>query len=256
MISIDDVFKQSGFEFALSMDCEGTNYDKNIDGNVVQLERFLAKASENGIATILFVTPTFAEALRRHGLAQRLPREYRVVYGLHIHPDSLPDDIAAACPFLRQGEEILASYTREEQRSIIVPAVHYLKERGVWPLQTYRGGCFSMSDDTAAVLLEETSIRAESHNPHREQYTARSADFRSLPVYALDRDEEFRLEFFSTQKLCSMLSEARSQEKKVMAITHSYMLDPNDYHYKRDGIVDDIHTRLKALIETMAAAQR
>lgn len=255
MTSIEQVFNKDGFEFALSMDCEGSNYDKNIDGNVAQLERFLAKASDNGITTILFVTPTFAEALRRHGLSQRLQREYRVVYGLHIHPDSLPDEIASACPFLRQGEEFLASYTREEQRSIIVPAVRYLKERGMWPLQVFRGGCFSMSDDTAAVLLEETSIRAESHNPHREQYTARSAEFRSLPVYALDRDEEFRLEFFTTEKLCSMLTEAMRQEKKVMAITHSYMLDPHDYHYERDGIVDDIHTRLEALIETIAATR-
>lgn len=252
--SIDDVLTGKGFEFSLSMDCEGTNFDKNIDGNIEYLERFLAKASDKGIATVLFITPTFAEALNRHGLAERLQREYRVVYGLHIHPDSLPDEISGACTFLRPGEEFLASYTQEEQRAIIVPSVDYLHERGIEPLQAFRGGCFSMNDDTASVLLEVTTIRVESHNPYREEYTARSALFRSIPVYALNRDYEFRLEFFSTDTLCSMLSEAMTKNKKVMAITHSYMLDPNDYHYRRDGIVDDIHQRLGRLIETIESA--
>jgi hypothetical protein len=252
---VSDLFEDDGFEFAVSMDCEGTNYDKNLDANVLNLERFVSKASEHGIRVVLFVTPIFADALRRHGLAERLPRDYRVIYGLHIHPDNLPGSIAKDCPFLRPGEEYLASYTREEQRSIIAPAADYLEECGVFPLQAFRGGCFSMNDDTAAVVLEETSIRAESHNPFREQYSVTSGGLRSLPVYALSRDEEFRLEFFTTEKLRSMLSDAIAKDSKVMAITHSYMLDPDDFHYGRDGIVDDIHTRLARLIDTMEAAR-
>jgi hypothetical protein len=248
---IDRLFKDTGFELALSMDCEGTNYDRNLDGNVSNLERFLALATDNGITTILFVTPRFSDKLREHGLAQRLPKDYRVIYGLHIHPDNLPDSIASRCPFLRPEEEFLASYSRQEQELIITLSYSYLSRNGINPIQIFRGGCFSMNTDTAELLLQHTPIRHESHNPFREQYDVRPGLLEPLPVYALSRDEELRLEFFSTSKLQDMLSKAITAKAKTLAITHSYMLDPADFHYARDGIVDDIHQRLAALIHTI-----
>ena len=38
---IDNLFTKNGFELVLSMDCEGTNYDKNLKNNILNLERFL-----------------------------------------------------------------------------------------------------------------------------------------------------------------------------------------------------------------------
>ena len=252
---VEDLFRSEGFELVLSMDCEGTNYDRNLDGNIDWLERFLSRATGAGLTTILFITPYFADALRRKGLAERLAREYRTIFGMHIHPDNLPEEIAGSCPFLRAGEEYLASYSRAQQESIILRVQDYLHERGVRPLQAFRGGCFSMNEDTADILLTRTEIRHESHNPFREQYTVRSGRLRSLPVFALDRDEELRLEFFTTERLCAMLEGAIRTRSKALAITHSYMLDPGDFHYSRDGIVDSIHERLGRLVETIAESQ-
>jgi hypothetical protein len=248
---MENLFKTDGFELALSMDCEGTNYDRNLDGNVANLERFLALATDNGLVTILFVTPHFSDKLQEHGLAARLTRDYRVIFGLHIHPDNLPASIAAKCPFLRQGEEFLANYNRGEQERIITLSYAYLSRNGIAPLQIFRGGCFSMNTDTAELLLEHTPIRYESHNPFREQYDVHPGFLQPVPVYALSRDEELRLEFFSTGKLQEMLSGAITAKAKALAITHSYMLDPADFHYARDGIADDIHQRLAALIQTI-----
>ena len=249
--SIDRLFQSEGFELVLSMDCEGTNYDRNLDGNVANLERFLTQATENGLTTILFITPHFSDKLREHNLADRLTKDYRVIYGLHIHPDNLPDPIASQCPFLRPGEEFLANYGRAEQERIITLSYAYLRHNGIAPVQIFRGGCFSMNTDTAQLLLEHTPIRYESHNPFREQYDVLPGLLQPLPVYALSRDEELRLEFFTTRKLQEMLAGAIAKNARTLAITHSYMLDPADFHYARDGIVDTIHQRLAGLIQTI-----
>ena len=168
--SAERLFQSEGFELVLSMDCEGTNYDSNLDGNVANLERFLAQASENGLTTILFVTPYFSDKLKQHGLATRLSKDYKLIYGLHIHPDNLPPAIASQCPFLRPEEEFLAHYSRAEQERIITLSYAYLGHNGIEPPQIFRGGCFSMNTDTAELLLRHTPIRYESHNPFREQY--------------------------------------------------------------------------------------
>lgn len=251
---IETLFQSDGFELVLSMDCEGTNYDRNLDGNVANLQRFLDLATGNGLSTILFVTPHFSDKLREHGLAERLSKDYQVIYGLHIHPDNLPDSIASQCPFLRPGEEFLASYGRAEQERIITLSYAYLSRNGISPIQIFRGGCFSMNTDTAELLLQHTPIRYESHNPFREQYEARPGLLEPLPVYAVSRNEELRLEFFTTGKLQEMLAGAIARKAKTLAITHSYMLDPADFHYARDGIVDDIHQRLASLIHTIKEA--
>ena len=39
------------------------------------------------------------------------------------------------------------------------------------------------------------------------------------------------------------------KNKNIFGITHSYLLDPNDFHYKRDNIQPDIHERMKILID-------
>lgn len=246
---IQDLFSGEGFELAVSIDCEGTNFDRDMDANMDYLEAFLGRATDAGVATLLFVTPLYAAKLAERGLAERLPREYRVIYGLHIHPENLAPELAAKLPFLQPDEEFLAGYGYEEQARIIRLCYAYLRERGVIPLQIYRGGCFSMNDDTAKALIEHTDIRWESHNPYREHYSARSPAFKSVPVYALSRDEELRLEFFTLDRLKAMLEGGVAAKAKTLAITHSYMLNPKDFHYARDGIAESVHERLQALIE-------
>lgn len=249
--SVEDIFTGEGFEMVMSIDCEGTNYDKNLENNVKNLERFLQKATENNITTLLFITPYFADMLKKLDLVEKIKYKYKVIFGLHIHPDNLPPEISRKCDFIRPDEEYLASYSYDEQKKIIELSMNYIEERGVTPIQIFRGGCFSMNTDTAKILLELTDIKYESHNPYREQYNVEKGLLKSIPVYALNRDEEIRLEFFTTEKLESMLSDAIINGSKVVGITHSYMLDPNDFHYERDNIVDDIHVRLNRLIEVI-----
>ena len=81
-----------------------------------------------------------------------------------------------------------------------------------------------MNEDTSKILGEITNIRYESHNPYREQYTPIKGFLNPVPVYALSRDEELRLEFFTTEKLQNMVSEAFDNNVKTVAITHRYML--------------------------------
>ena len=78
----------------VSMDCEGTNYDKNLENNVLNLERFLKLATNNNITCILFITPYFADMLSKLKLIDKIKENYKVIFGLHIHPDNLPEDIA------------------------------------------------------------------------------------------------------------------------------------------------------------------
>ncbi len=248
---INHLFKNDGFEFAVSMDCEGTNYDKNLENNILNLERFLKLATDNNITTILFITPFFADMLSKLNLVDKIKKNYKVIFGLHIHPDNLPEEIASKCSFIRPDEEYLAAYNYHEQKQIINLCMKYLDSKSIEPIQIYRGGCFSMNENTSKILTEITNIKYESHNPYREQYTPLNGLLNPLPVYALSRNEELRLEFFTTEKLQHMISEAYDNQEKTIAITHSYMLDPNDFHYERDAIVDDIHTRLEKIIRTI-----
>ena len=248
---IRSLFEKEGFELVVSMDCEGTNYDKNLENNVLNLERFLKLATNNNITCILFITPYFADMLSKLKLIEKIKENYKVIFGLHIHPDNLPEDIASKCSFIRPDEEYLASYSYEEQKQIVNLCMEYLDNKGIEPIQIYRGGCFSMNEDTSKILAELTDIKYESHNPYREQYTPLKGLLNSMPVYALSRDEELRLEFFTTEKLQHMVSEAYDKGAKTIAITHSYMLDSNDFHYERDGIIDDIHIRLEKILETI-----
>ena len=249
---IDNLFTKNGFELVLSMDCEGTNYDKNLKNNILNLERFLKLATDNDITTILFITPYFADMLSELDLVEKIKQNYKVIFGLHIHPENLPKKIASQCPFIRSDEDYLANYNYEEQKLIIRLCMDYLDKKGLAPIQIYRGGCFSMNEDTSKILGEITNIRYESHNPYREQYTPIKGFLNPVPVYALSRDEELRLEFFTTEKLQNMVSEAFDNNVKTVAITHSYMLDSNDFHYERDNIKDDIHKRLEKIIETIS----
>ena len=250
--NIEDVFSKAGFELVLSMDCEGTNYDKNLKNNVLNLERFLKQATDNDITTILFITPYFADMLNELNIVDKIKHNYKVIFGLHIHPENLPKKISSLCPFIRSQEEYLANYSYEEQRLIIDLCMQYLDDKGISPIQIYRGGCFSMNEDTSKILSEITNIKYESHNPYREQYNPIKGLLSPLPVYALSRDEELRLEFFKTEKLQAMIARAYEDNAKTLAITHSYMLDSNDFHYERDNIKDDIHIRLEKLLQTIA----
>lgn len=108
-----------------------------------------------------------------------------------------------------------------------------------------------MDDNTTKCLIELTNIRYESHNIYREQYKVTENLLSPLPVYAFDDKEELRLEYFSTEKLVELLINAIKEDKKALGITHSYLLDPEDFHYKRDNIKEDIHFRLNKLIKVI-----
>ncbi|MEW9096815.1 MAG: hypothetical protein AB2417_17200 [Clostridiaceae bacterium] len=248
MKNILELINKDGFQYAITIDCEGTNFDKNLKNNVENLERFLKFNSENGVTTILFITPFFADMLSQLNLVEKI-KQYNVIFGLHIHPENLPDEINEKCSFIKKDEELLASYNLEEQKCIINYSMEYLTQRGIMPIQIYRGGYFSMNDDTAEALYELTDIRFESHNTYREQYKVSNNLLTSLPVYSLDHKEELRLEYFSSEKLCQLLNDAIDEDKLTLGVTHSYLLDPNDFHYERDNLKEDIHSIQKKLVE-------
>ncbi|WP_125152941.1 hypothetical protein [Clostridium rectalis] len=246
--NLNKLFKDSGFQFALSIDCEGTNFDKNLENNVGNLEKILELTSVNNIYTILFITPYFAEMLCKLNLTEKI-KNYKVIFGLHIHPDNLPKKILNFCPFIRKNEEYLTAYSYPEQKMIIKHCMDYLTNKGITPIEIFRGGYFSMDDNTSKALSEATNITYESHNIYRQQYKITKNILTPIPVYAFNDKEELRLEYFSLDKLVLMLQNAIKKNNKTLAITHSYLLDPTDHHYKRDGIKKDIHIRLNELIQ-------
>ncbi|SDK83190.1 hypothetical protein SAMN05216497_101148 [Clostridium cochlearium] len=250
MNNINNIFKTDGFDFAISMDCEGTNFDKNLENNVKNLETFLKLASDNNICTILFISPYFANMLNELSLVEKI-KQYNVIFGLHIHPDNLPNEIKVKCPFIKENEELLSFYPYEEQKLIISNCMDYLHKKGIKPIEIYRGGYFSMNVDTSKALLELTDIKYESHNIYREQYSVTNSLLTPIPVYAFDKDTEFRLDSTPSKQLSQMLLDAIKTNKKVLGITHSYLLDPNDFHYKRDNIKEDIHFKLSQIIKTI-----
>lgn len=245
---LEKVLNENNAGLILTMDCEGPIFDKNLKNNVLNLERFLELATKNEIYTILFITPYFADMLERLNLIDKIKNEYKVIFGLHIHPNNLPEEIVRECPFVREDIDNLSYYSLEEQKIIIRESMKYLSKKSISPIEIFRGGYFSMNDDTAKALVEITNIRWESHNIYRQQYNVTKPLLKSLPVYAFDKELEFRLEYFNTEKLVEMADEASKNNTRIVGITHSYLLDDNDLHYKRDGIKDSINSRLQAIL--------
>lgn len=248
MGNIQNFFIKDGFDFALSIDSEGTNFDKNLENNVRNLERLLKLNTDNNIYTILFITPYFADMLYKLNLVQVI-KKYKVIFGLHIHPDNLPEKISINCPFLKENEELLTSYNYDEQKTLIKLSLDYLHSKEIAPIEIFRGGYFSMDDNTSKALIEVTNIKYESHNIYRSQYKVTQNLLTPIPIYAYDDVEELRLEYFNLQKLSEILVDAMKNNQKTLAITHSYLLDSKDFHYKRDNISPDIYTRLNNLLK-------
>lgn len=247
---MENFFKKDGFDFVLSIDSEGTNFDKNLENNVRNLERLLKLNTDNDVYTILFITPYFADMLCKLNLVQVI-KKYKVIFGLHIHPDNLPEEISVNCPFLKENEELLTSYNYEEQKILIKLCLDYLHSKDIAPIEMFRGGYFSMDDNTSKALTEITDIKYESHNIYRNQYKVTKNLLTPIPVFAYDDAEELRLEYFNLEKLSDILVDAIKNNKKALGITHSYLLDPEDFHYKRDSISPDIYTRLNNLLKTI-----
>lgn len=246
---LTNVLENPECKFILTMDCEGPNFDKNLEYNLFNLERLLQLTTNHNICTIMFITPYFADMLYRLNLVYIIKKKYKVVFGLHIHPNNLPEEIQRKCPFLREDVDEISFYSYEQQRLIIRESVEYLRKRDVFPLEIFRGGYFSMNDDTARALMDISDIRWESHNIHREQYGVTWEVLKSLPVYALDRDTEFRLEYFDVKRLLEMTRDALGRNERIVGITHSYLLDDDDMHYERDGIIGSVYSRLKEVIK-------
>jgi hypothetical protein len=252
---LENILKDNECKFILTIDCEGHNFDKNLENNVRNLTRLLRLTSDNNIYTILFITPYFADMLYKLGLTQEIKSNYKVIFGLHIHPNNFPEEIQRVCSFLRAEEDEIAAYTLVEQTLVLKEAINYLKKREIFPLQIYRGGYFSFNDHTAKALTEVSDIRWESHNVYRNQYNITKNILESLPVFASDQDLEFRLEYFSKEKLVEMTREALKLKRRIVGITHSYLLDDNDTHYKRDNIEDSVFSRLEAIINEIASVK-
>lgn len=249
---LEKILEDSECRFILTMDCEGTNFDKNLKNNILNLGRLLKLAADHNVYTVLFITPYFADMLCKMKLADTIKRDYKVIFGLHIHPDNLPEEIGRVCSFIRKDEEKIAAYSLEEQMLIIKESIEYLKERGIFPLQIFRGGYFSMNDDTARALTELSDIKWESHNIHRQQYNITKPVLKPLPVYAKDKDRELRLEYFSIEELLYMTREALYENRRLVGITHSYLLDDGDIHYERDGIEGSIYSRLEGILKEIS----
>jgi hypothetical protein len=249
---IENILTDTECKFILTMDCEGTNFDKNLENNVLNLKRLLKLTTKNNVYTILFLTPYFADMLYRLNLVYEIKKEYKVIFGLHIHPNNFTEEIKNICSFAREDVDEISFYSLEQQKLMIKESIEYLRKRDVFPLKIFRGGYFSMNDDTARALVEVSDIRWESHNIHRHQYNVTKQILKSLPVYAFDKDMEFRLEYFNGEKLLEMTREALDKNTRIVGITHSYLLDENDKHYTRDGIEGSIYSRLEDIIKEVS----
>ncbi|MBZ9687201.1 hypothetical protein G9F72_012785 [Clostridium estertheticum] len=246
---LDNYIKKTNFDFILTIDCEGYNFDKNLKNNVLNLEKLLKLNSDNNIYTLLFITPFFAKMMNELDLIEKIKKNYKVIFGLHIHPNNLPDSIEKLFPFIKKDEDLIAKYSYDEQKLIIKQCYEYILKLGIEPIEAFRGGYFSIDDNTEKILFEISPIKYESHNIYRPEYKVTENVLTSLPVYAENENEELRLEYFSIEKLSEMLTKGILENKKLFGITHSYLLDSNDFHYKRDNIKLDIHERMNILID-------
>jgi hypothetical protein len=241
--TIQSIFTKKDFNFILSMDCEGTNFDKNLKENVLNLERMLSLNSDNNIYTLLFITPYFADMLSNLNLVDIVTKKYKTILGLHIHPNNLPEEIHCKLNFISEKEDLIASYTFEEQLQLIKSSADYLKKRGILNLEGFRGGYFSIDNNTAKAVTTATEIYFESHNIFRNQYKVNNQLLDPYPVYAYDDSEEFRLEYFDTSKLLAMLGTAVEKNDNIIALTHSYLLSADEIHDKMKAIIKFINRK-------------
>lgn len=245
---LNKYMKKTNFDFILTIDCEGYNFDKNLKNNVLNLEKILKLNSENNIYTLLFITPHFADMMNELNLIKKIKENYKVIFGLHIHPNNLPEHIVHYCPFIKNDEDLISNYPYDEQEHIIRHCYEYILNLGIEPIEAFRGGYFSIDNNTEKILSEITPIKYQSHNIFRPEYKVTKNRLISLPVYANNEKEELRLEYFNIEKLSEILIKGIQEDKKIFGITHSYLLDSNDIHYKRDKIELDIYKRMSLLI--------
>jgi hypothetical protein len=231
-----NLYNQQGFQFYLSVDCEGTNFDRNLKGNAECLENLLELNTANHIYTILFLTPYFAEMLDELGLVNKIKSNYKVIFGLHIHPENLPEKIKDKCSFIKDSITHIAEYNYSEQRKLISESMKFVEDLGIGPIQGFRGGYFSINDETVKAISSCTNIKWESHNVYREEYNVTQNILQACPVFSYDKATEFRLEDYNEAVFDAMITDAKRNKKKILAITHSYLLDEWDFHYKRDRI--------------------
>lgn len=237
---LNSLLNSPNFNFILTMDCEGYIFDKNLKENVSNLERFLDRNTNADIATVLFITPYFADMMHQLGLIESVKNNYKVVFGLHIHPNDFPGEIQQYCSFATKEENLIGAYTLEQQFIMVTRSVDYLAERGIIDLQAFRGGYFSMNNDTSKALKLYTHIGYESHNTYRSQYQVTNNLITPFPIYAFDEDEEFRLEYFDSNKLIKMLLGAAETHSDIISITHSYLLRDVEIHNKMSDIINQI----------------
>jgi hypothetical protein len=239
-IDLRSVLNSKDFKLLMTMDCEGYNFDKNLRENVLNLERFLYRNTEAGVTTVLFTTPHFANMMYDLKLIEKVKNLYNVVFGLHIHPNDFPDEIQQHCSFAAKEEDLIGAYNYEQQLLMIKHSMNYLNDRGITNLQAYRGGYFSMNDDTSKALKACTNIDFESHNIYRSQYAISDKLLNPFPVYAFDENEEFRLEYFDSNKLIQMLNGAVKRTNKLIGITHSYLLKDDEIHNKMSDLIAEL----------------
>lgn len=240
-VNLNSLLKSPNFNLIMTMDCEGTNFDKNLRENTANLERFLDLNTNADITTVLFVTPYFADMMKQLGIVESVKNNYKVVFGLHIHPNNLPPEIQKLCSFVTAEEDLIGAYNCDEQLFLVKHSMDYLAQRGITELQAFRGGYFSMNNDTAKALNAITEIGYESHNIYREQYQVSNGLLTPFPVYAFDEEEEFRLEYFDNAKLVKMLQGAAQNRTDIIGITHSYLLKDEDIHNKMKDIIHEIN---------------
>jgi len=232
----------------ITIDCEGTNYDSDIKGSIECMPKFLDICLKHELKVILFVTGMFADEFFKQGMYEKYKN--KVEFGLHIHPENLPEKIVKTLDF-DTSKEFLADYTKSQKCEMIKKSYDYLKSLGIENIGYFRGGQFSCDNDILNYVESYcTDISQESHNLYREEYKV-NKDYlgRILPLFVSSYEDckYMCLENIPYDELVTSCNYF-GFEKTVM-LTHSYMFKPDAFRYKRDNISEHITVKFKRLLE-------
>jgi len=237
----------------LTIDCEGTNYDQDVKGSIECMSKFLDICLTHNVKTILFLTGIFADEFFKQDMYDKY--KSKVEFGLHIHPDNLPDSIVKTLNF-STSRELLADYSKSQKYEIIKKSYAYLKDLGVENIKYFRGGLFSCDTDMLSCIEEYCpDIQLESHNLFRDEYKVNNdpkekkyiGNIIPLPVSSYVDGKYVCLENMTYDELVTNC--CYFEFDKTIMLTHSYMFKQDAFRYKRDNIAEHINIKFKRLLD-------
>ncbi len=224
--------------FLLTVDCEGEKYTS---ANKLTMNQALQNAdwavafcTEHGFRAALLASPFFVKAASDMGLLGGWMANENVECGLHVHPDDLPDEITAGLGFWRPNELHIASYSYDEQCNLLEKCIQYMQRYEYNPI-AFRGGYFSMDDNTARALRQISQTRWQSHNERRKEYRVQTDLLPARPIladpnakrYSFDEPATCASLCFEDYPLEVLMELVRLHEKGykgIVGITHSVYL--------------------------------